>query len=96
MPSRATIFRIAAIAILLLTGGELIACEVLSPSACEISGAPDQSPDPGDACLCCCFHIVVMTPIVIEPAAEVAPLDPPRAVQVPTIESVSIYHPPRV
>ena len=96
MPSRVTIFRIAAIAILLLTGGELIACEVLSPSTCEISGALDQSPDSGDACLCCCFHIVVMTPIVIEPAAEVLALDPPRAVQVPSIDSASIYHPPRV
>ena len=31
MPSRITIFRIVAVAILLLTGVELIACEVVVP-----------------------------------------------------------------
>lgn len=96
MPSRVTIFRVAAVVMLLLTGVELIACEVLSPTTCEISGAPDdQKPGSGDACLCCCFHIVIATPIVFETALEVAALDPPWAVQVPSIESASIYHPPR-
>ena len=96
MPSRATIFPIVAIGILLLTGVELIACEVFSPASCEISGVPDdRSPDPGDACLCCCFHIVVVTPIVFETNFEVAALDPPPTVRVPAIESTSIYHPPR-
>jgi hypothetical protein len=50
MSSRGTIFRIAALAILLLTGAELIACEALSPATSEISGTSrDQGTDSGDA-----------------------------------------------
>ena len=96
MPARVTVFRVAAVIILLLTGVELIACEVLSPATCEISGAPgDKNPDSGDACLCCCFHVVVVTPIVFETNPEVVALDPPPTVGVPSIESAGIYHPPR-
>lgn len=96
MPSRVTIFRIAAVVLLLLTGGELIACEVLSPATCEISGAPgDKNPDSGDACLCCCFHVVLVTPIVFETNLEVVALDPSPTVRVPSVEPAGIYHPPK-
>jgi hypothetical protein len=90
------IFRIVAIALLLLTGMELIACEILSPATCEISGAPSsQKGDSGDACLCCCFHIVIRTPFVLAPANEAGALDPPPYIPLSSFESASIYHPPK-
>ena len=96
MPSRLTIFRIAAVIILLLTGVELIACEVVSPATCEMSGAPgDQSTNSGDACLCCCFHIVVGTPLVFEPTDEVVVSESLQPFPLFSRESTSIYHPPR-
>ena len=96
MPSRTTIFRIAAIAILLLTGLELVACEAFSPSSCEISGVPNgRNTDSGDACLCCCSHIVVRVPFVFEPAEEVVVLGLPPADRVSSFEFARIYHPPK-
>ena len=103
MPSRLTIFRIAAVIILLLTGVELIACEVFSPAACEISGLPGgqstnsqrTSTNSGDACLCCCSHIVVRVPLVFEPTEEAVPLKPVLPVPFSSIEPASIYHPPK-
>lgn len=96
MPSRVTIFRIAAVIILLLTGMELVACEVFSHATCEISGAPgDQSTNCGDACLCCCFHIVIQTPFEFEPSEEAVPLESLPPIQFCSLQSASIYHPPR-
>lgn len=96
MPSRLTIFRIAAVIILLLTGVELIACEVVFPATCEISGVPgDRSPNSGDACLCCCFHIVVSTPVVFEPTEEAIALAPLPPIPFSSFEAARIYHPPR-
>jgi hypothetical protein len=96
MPSRGTIFRIAAVIILLLTGVELVACEVFSHATCEISGAPsDQSSNSGDACLCCCFHIVVQTPLVFEPSEEAVALEVLPSIPFSSFESAGIYHPPR-
>jgi hypothetical protein len=96
MASQVTIFRIAAVIILLLTAVELIACEVFSPATCEISRAPgDQSTDSGDACLCCCFHIVVGTPLVFEPTEEAIALEALPPIAFSSFESASIYHPPR-
>lgn len=96
MASRFTVFRIAAVIILLLSGVELIACEVVSPPACEISGAPGgQSTGSGDDCLCCCFHIVVRTPLVFEPTEEAIALDPLTPIPFSSFEAVSIYHPPK-
>ena len=82
--------------ILLLTGVELIACEVCLPATCEISGASsDQGTDSGDACLCCCFHIVVRTPLVFEPTEEAVALEPLPPIPFSSFESASIYHPPK-
>lgn len=96
MPSRLMIFRISAVIILLLTGVELITCEVVSPEACEISGVPGgQSTNSGDACLCCCSHIVVIVPLVFEPTEEAIALKPVPPVPFSSFESASIYHPPK-
>jgi hypothetical protein len=96
MSSRAIIFRIAALAVLLLAGVELIACEALSPAACEISGTlSDRGSDSGDACLCCCFHIVVRTPLVFGPAEDAVVVQPLPSIPFSSFESTAIYHPPR-
>ncbi len=94
MPSRITIFRIVTVFILLLTGVEMVACELISPETCELFGAPsDQST--GDACVCCCFHIVVKAPFVFEPTQEAVTLEAIPQIPFSSFESVNIYHPPR-
>jgi len=96
MPSRVAIFRIVAITILLLTGAELIACELSSEATCELSGSPgDHNLNSGDACLCCCVHVVVRTPIVIEPTQEAVALEPLPQLLFSSFESRIIYHPPK-
>lgn len=99
MGARPATFRLAAVAILLLAGVELLACDLLSNPACEISrslsadGSDDASG--GDGCLCCCCHIVVSTPFVLAPAEEtvwIAFLPEPEP---PSRQPAGIYRPPR-
>ncbi|MDP2996718.1 MAG: hypothetical protein Q8N47_04465 [Bryobacterales bacterium] len=99
MGARLAIFRLAAVAFLLLAGVELLACDLLSNSACEISrsfstdGSGDASD--GDGCLCCCCHIVVSTPFVLGFTQEtvwIAFLPEPEP---PSRQPDGIYHPPR-
>jgi hypothetical protein len=96
MPSRLTIFRIAAVLILLITGAGLVACEVVSPSTCELAGTQSgQTSEPGDACLCCCPHVVVKTPLVFEPLEATVSVVSLAAVPLLSLEPASIYHPPK-
>lgn len=95
--SRIAIFRLAAVVILLLTGVELFACDMLAPNQCESFGMPGTSPDQqDDNCICCCTHIVVVEPVVLapqpEPVMTVSVLDPAQ----PHYDPPAIYHPPRV
>ncbi|MBI4905174.1 MAG: hypothetical protein HY820_16180 [Acidobacteria bacterium] len=100
MPSRITIFRTVAVAVLLLTGVELFACEMVSPVTCEIAGIPSEGgssqPSDGDNCLCCCFHIVVSPQIELTPTFDTAPTFVLSQCEPPSAESPHIYHPPRV
>src|SRR5689334_3627244 len=99
MSSRITIFRTVAIAILLLTGAELFACDLLSPATCEIAGIPNaDSPKPsdGDSCLCCCFHVIVSPQIKMTPTFETATTLVTPACEIPLVEPAHVYHPPRV
>jgi hypothetical protein len=90
------IFRIAAIAILLLTGAELLACEVFSPATCEIAGGTgERGTDSGDACFCCCFHVLVSAPLVFERTDDVAGVDVQLPVSHSSFEPARIYHPPK-
>ncbi len=100
MPSRITVFRAIAVAILLLTGVELFACELISPATCEITripgdGGTSKAPD-GDSCLCCCFHIVVSPQIELTPTIDTAPTLVLVQCNPPSAEAPHIYHPPRV
>ena len=100
MLSRITVFRAIAVAILLLTGVELIACELMSPASCELAGIPSdrsssQAPE-GDSCLCCCFHIVVSPQIELTPTVDSAPTFVLAQCTPPSADAPHIYHPPRV
>lgn len=96
--SRIAIFRLAAVALLLLTGAELFACEILTPDNCESFGFPGGgSPEkPDDGCICCCTHIVVVSPMTLTPRAERVSTVVLVELWTPTRESSAIYHPPRV
>ena len=100
MISRITVFRVVAVAILLLTALELFGCELISPTACEIAGIPSDGgsskPFDGDSCLCCCFHIVVSAQIELTPTFDTAPTFVLAQCAPPSAEASHIYHPPRV
>ncbi len=95
--TRLTLFRLVAIALLLVTGAELFACEIFEPQFCESFGSSGSTNDApaGDKCLCCCAHVVVIAPLAISPIEEgisvLFPLEPPK----PQCKSFSIYHPPK-
>lgn len=100
MPSRISVFRTVAVAILLLTGVELFACEMISPATCEITripgdGGSSKAPE-GDSCLCCCFHIVVSPQIELTTIVESAPAFVLAQCIPPSADAPHIYHPPRV
>lgn len=96
MLDRRTIFRVAALVILLLTGVELFACEMLFPDGCETQGEHgSQQGQPDDCCLCCCMHVVAAQPVPLDRlqtvvTALIAP-EPGR----PESRPSHIYHPPR-
>ena len=91
-----TIVRIVAIFLLLLTGVELVACELASPEACELTGGQGSGgADCSDACLCCCIHIVVTSPIAFDPSEVAVYFEPLPPVPFASLESAAVYHPPR-
>lgn len=59
------VFRVAALVLFLLTGGEILACEVLYPNGCESDGV-QGSQQTDDCCICCCMHIVIVRPIQLD------------------------------
>lgn len=83
-----TVARVAALCLLLVTGIDLLACEILPGSFCELSGSPMSPTQPDeDNCLCCCFHVVpadiapevaLITYVYLQP--EVSPPVPVGAV----------------
>ncbi|MEX2264471.1 MAG: hypothetical protein WD696_21130 [Bryobacteraceae bacterium] len=99
MPSRTATYRLASVAILLLVGVELFACEMVSPDTCEILGTSESRPSgqssPGDDCLCCCYHVIVVPPVTLALAEIVSPA-PEVFEKIPiAAEPHSIYHPPK-
>lgn len=89
----------AAFLLLLVMGGDVIACEFLSPGHFEsfrVPGNDMRLHQSHDHCICCCTHIVAAVPIVLpEPAGSVdtviaaEPYAPMQAL-------ACVYHPPRV
>lgn len=80
----------------MLTGFELLACEVLPGSICELNGSPLDLPQAGDDnCLCCCSHII---PVVVNPPAPLTAyvyMEPLPESQPPSRYVPSIDLPPR-
>lgn len=94
------IVRFMALALLLLTGGEVLACDLVSPAYCKLSGAQHgttsgQDDSGGDTCLCCCTHYIapVHMNFVQFDAVGVPPVLVP--VRSPLPEPACILHPPR-
>lgn len=92
--TRTSIFRLAALILLLLTGAELFACEMIDPQNCESFGFPTSAG--GDNCICCCTHVVVPDMMVLLPIAERVTSVMGSVAPKPKHKSFSIYHPPRV
>jgi hypothetical protein len=92
------IFRLAALTLLLLTGVELFACEMIAPQNCEEFGYPRSGTDgsSSDNCICCCTHIVIVMPAPIFALAERTDDVTPLAVAKSESAAFSIYHPPRI
>lgn len=61
MPRWRELIRLIAIALVLLTGFQVLACDLVSPACCKFSNTASQAHsddvDAGDdTCLCCCTH----------------------------------------
>ena len=96
--TRAALFRLMALLLLLVTGAEVFACEMIEPEQCESFESPGSTggAPSGDNCICCCTHVVVIAPFALAPVSEgvteVTPIGHPK----PKYQSFSIYHPPKV
>lgn len=81
---------------LLLTGVELFACEMMFPNGCENQGEHgSQQNQPDDCCLCCCMHVVPVKPNSLgQSQTTIAGLVTPEPGR-PESRPSDIYHPPR-
>jgi hypothetical protein len=99
MASWLAVRRVITLLVLLMAATEIFACQLISPDSCIFSshGTPDSSEGgSGDACLCCCAHIVVVAPIT--PLASIAFISravPFEVIQTPDVPPSGIEHPPR-
>ena len=93
--------RIVALALLVLVGFEVFACELLAPSSCKLAtkhdgNKSDQSDRGDDNCLCCCTHYIapsgiqLVTFMIVGDSRELTPVHGPEP------EAPQILHPPRV
>jgi hypothetical protein len=92
------LFRLTAVTLLLLTGAEIFACEMIAPERCESFGFPsdNQTPSGGDDnCICCCTHILMAQPMTLEACAEAVAIIEESAPAPPASEPLSIYRPPK-
>jgi hypothetical protein len=88
---------VAAVILLLITGAELFACELMAPDSCESFGFPskDSIPSANDNCICCCTHILVAEPLVLEASGEAVAIPDAAPPITPESDPLSIYHPPK-
>ena len=96
MSVRPTILRIAAVALLLLMGVQLLACEVLGQDRCEtgIAAGSRQTAD-DDCCICCCAHIVVVQPQALDREETLVEMSVKASSGVPFHTPQHIYRPPK-
>lgn len=101
MPRWRQVVRAIATALVLLAGFEVLACDLVSPACCKLSGSQhDADSDHGntvdDTCLCCLTHYT--NPHYFQPAVldHVERLTGLASVRAPLPEPSRILHPPRV
>lgn len=92
------LFRLAAILLLLVTGAELFACEILAPEQCESFGYPADSGSTAadDNCICCCAHVIVAEPFELKASNEAVLLLDAQNPAFPQSRTLTFYRPPRV
>ena len=90
--SRVALFRFVAVLLLLLLGAELFACE----STADGCGTGTSQGQVDDGCLCCCAHVVIVSPTPLMPYAEQVGIVVVGELQEPLLGSSAIYHPPRI
>ena len=86
-----TVFRIAAVVLLFLTAGELLACAAAPATGCD----PECADAAGSHCLCCCRHAVPATLPDLMPSRPVAFAVPPIEAPPARTGHPRVYHPPR-
>ncbi|MCW5964239.1 MAG: hypothetical protein KIT83_09380 [Bryobacterales bacterium] len=93
----ATSLRILAVLMLLLVGGEMMACEYADFS--EFGHSHGTSPEPCGGgehqCFCSCSHVLVTEFAESSSVEPVTSLPPARVCRGITMPPRSIYHPPR-
>ena len=96
MTRRPHIFVVAAFALLLAAGFDLLIVDFISPTLCDESQVPGSSKTfSGDECFCCCAHLVMPVPPVVMPVQVLAFLDSTREPILFTPELAHVYRPPR-
>jgi hypothetical protein len=90
----------AAMFLLLFMAAEVVACDILHSDNCYISSHfPNSDKNSGDAsgdnCMCCCQHVAVTHPLVVEPQEVVVPAPSEEMIQQPLVVPSYIDHPPR-
>jgi hypothetical protein len=95
---RKAAFRLAALLLLMVMGGDAIACEFFAPDHFEsfrVPGNDMRLHQSHDHCICCCTHILAVASIdVPEPSGSVGTViysAPGPVVRTPD----SVYHPPK-
>src|SRR5215475_932230 len=75
---------------------DLLGVDLWSPLLCDESSSENGSrPSSNDDCFCCCTHIVLTRPIVLEPAQICAVAESLPSMFMTNAEPTGIYHPPR-
>ena len=92
--------RIIVAVLLLWTGADLVACDLLFPAACELAGSQDENgrnqPRPSDDCFCCCAHVVPAVPLDMKPDHRVSTAADAPEMRTPALAPSYIFHPPKL
>jgi hypothetical protein len=97
MMSWRKVMMFAALLILTSAAYDLFVVDFWLPAFCdEASSQGSSKPTSSDDCFCCCSHIVLTTPTLVEPLeiTRVAEFVPPASLV--SAAPTGIYHPPRI
>ena len=91
-----TVMIVAALLILSSAAYDLLVVDFWSVALCDEAPQNGSKPYPDDDCFCCCAHVVLTKPTLIEPLeiARVAEFAPAKLFV--SAEPTGPYHPPRI